>query len=76
MYFKVGSVRPVFLNILIFMLKLAVPGDGGSQLFVKLNKTYSKHSWCEKKTSGYTNIWVNLEELAAPMIYCFVDNMV
>ncbi|KAK3761141.1 hypothetical protein RRG08_022545 [Elysia crispata] len=55
---------------------ILVPGDGGSQLFVKLNKTSSKHFWCEKKTSGYTNIWVNIEELAAPMIYCFVDNMV
>ncbi|RUS89695.1 hypothetical protein EGW08_002513 [Elysia chlorotica] len=55
---------------------ILVPGDGGSQLEVMLNKTTSKRSWCERTTSGYTSLWVNMEELASPMIYCFVDNMV
>ncbi|GFO20649.1 group XV phospholipase a2 [Plakobranchus ocellatus] len=52
-----------------------VPGDGGSQLVVKLNKTTSKHWFCEKHTSDYESLWVNLEEFAPPLIYCFVENM-
>jgi lysophospholipase-3 len=51
-----------------------VPGDGGSQLFAKLDREEVPHFYCEKKSSGYFNIWLNLAELSLP-IDCFVDNM-
>lgn len=52
-----------------------VPGDGGSQLFVKLNKTESKHWWCEKTTSGYESLWLSITDITPPLIDCFVENL-
>ncbi|CAG5134580.1 unnamed protein product [Candidula unifasciata] len=52
-----------------------IPGDGGSQLVVKLNKSSTPHYLCRKVTAGYETIWVNLEELLPEVIDCFVDNM-
>ncbi|GFR74991.1 group XV phospholipase A2-like [Elysia marginata] len=52
-----------------------VPGDGGSQLFVKLNKTQSEHWWCEKTTSGYETLWLSISDITPPLIHCFVENM-
>ncbi|XP_059163552.1 phospholipase A2 group XV-like [Physella acuta] len=54
---------------------ILVPGDGGSQLVAKLNKTSVPHYWCTKQTVGYESIWINLEELVPTVIDCFVDNM-
>ncbi|KAL5022187.1 hypothetical protein ScPMuIL_001342 [Solemya velum] len=52
-----------------------VPGDGGSQIFAKLNKTSAPEVYCVKKTDTFFNMWLNLEELAPFVIDCFVDNM-
>ncbi|BFZ12763.1 hypothetical protein BsWGS_15802 [Bradybaena similaris] len=52
-----------------------IPGDGGSQLVAKLNKTSSPHYLCRKSTSDYESIWLNLEELLPEVLDCFVDNM-
>ncbi|CAM1298514.1 PLA2G15 (predicted) [Pycnogonum litorale] len=52
-----------------------VPGFGGSRLIAKLDKTKSPHVWCEKKTSSYYTLWLNVEELLPLSILCFVDNM-
>ncbi|BFZ19520.1 hypothetical protein BsWGS_22559 [Bradybaena similaris] len=52
-----------------------IPGDGGSQLVAKLNKTSTPHHLCRKYTADYESIWVNLEELLPQVIDCFVDNM-
>ncbi|KAK7492259.1 hypothetical protein BaRGS_00016556 [Batillaria attramentaria] len=52
-----------------------VPGDGGSQLWAKLNRTDVPHEYCKKVSSDYFNIWLNLEELVPLAINCFVDNM-
>ncbi|XP_005094704.1 phospholipase A2 group XV isoform X2 [Aplysia californica] len=54
---------------------ILVPGDGGSQLEAKLNKTTAPHYLCQKHTSSYESIWLNLEELLPEVIDCFVDNM-
>ncbi|KAG8041536.1 hypothetical protein G9C98_002829 [Cotesia typhae] len=52
-----------------------VPGDGGSQLEAQLNKTIVPHYLCEKVSSDYFNIWLNLELLVPIIIDCFIDNM-
>lgn len=51
-----------------------VPGDGGSQVEAKLNKTSVVHYICEK-TSDYANIWLNIELLVPIVIDCFIDNL-
>ncbi|XP_076470777.1 lysosomal phospholipase A and acyltransferase-like [Babylonia areolata] len=54
---------------------ILVPGDGGSQLFAKLDRPTVPHFYCSQKTAEYYNIWLDLEELAPVPIDCFVDNM-
>lgn len=52
-----------------------VPGDGGSQVEAKLNKTRAVHYICEKTTQDFFNIWLNLELLVPFVIDCWVDNL-
>lgn len=52
-----------------------VPGDGGSQVDAKLNKTDIVHYICDKTTKDFFNIWLNLELLVPLVIDCWVDNM-
>ncbi|CAB3373511.1 Hypothetical predicted protein [Cloeon dipterum] len=52
-----------------------VPGDGGSQIDAKLNKTEVVHYLCEKKTNDFFNTWLNLELLVPVVIDCLVDNL-
>lgn len=52
-----------------------IPGDGGAQLEAKLNKTNVVHYICEKTTSDYFNIWLNMELLVPLVIDCWVDNI-
>ncbi|CAK9799552.1 Phospholipase A2 group XV [Anthophora plagiata] len=52
-----------------------VPGDGGSQVEAKLNKTTVVHYFCEKISTEYFNIWLNLELLVPVIIDCWIDNM-
>ncbi|KAF7992945.1 hypothetical protein HCN44_005726 [Aphidius gifuensis] len=52
-----------------------VPGDGGSQVEAKINKTTVPHYLCEKTSTDYFNIWLNLELLVPIIIDCFIDNM-
>nr|XP_012151510.1 PREDICTED: group XV phospholipase A2-like isoform X2 [Megachile rotundata] len=52
-----------------------VPGDGGSQVEAKLNKTKAVHYLCEKVSNEYFNIWLNLELLVPVVIDCWIDNM-
>ncbi|CAG2203406.1 LYPLA3 [Mytilus edulis] len=53
---------------------ILVPGDGGSQIEAKLNKT-TANPFCYRHTEGYYNLWVNQEELFPHTITCFTDNM-
>ncbi|KAL0274121.1 UNVERIFIED_CONTAM: hypothetical protein PYX00_006620 [Menopon gallinae] len=53
-----------------------VPGDGGSQLEAKLNKSTVVHYICQKKTKDFFNIWLNIELLVPLVIDCWIDNMV
>lgn len=52
-----------------------IPGDGGSQVEARLNKTSVVHYICEKTSSGFFNIWLNLELLVPVVIDCWIDNM-
>lgn len=60
-----ANINPVIL----------IPGDGGSQLEAKLNKTNVVHYICQKKTTGYFNIWLNMELLVPLVIDCWIDNI-
>ncbi|XP_012283665.1 group XV phospholipase A2 [Orussus abietinus] len=52
-----------------------VPGDGGSQVEAIVNKTNVVHYLCEKVSSEFFNIWLNLELLVPVIIDCWIDNM-
>ncbi|KAI3380602.1 hypothetical protein SNEBB_002957 [Seison nebaliae] len=52
-----------------------LPGDGGTQIWAKLNKPTAPHLFCEKKTSTFSQLWLNMEELAPYIIDCLVDNL-
>lgn len=52
-----------------------IPGDGGSQMEAKLNKTTVVHYLCAKTSSDYFNIWLNLELLVPVIIDCWIDNI-
>lgn len=51
-----------------------IPGDGGSQLQAKLDKSTQVHHVCEKKSDWY-NIWINFHLLTPVAFDCLVDNM-
>ncbi|KPJ04760.1 Group XV phospholipase A2 [Papilio xuthus] len=53
---------------------ILIPGDGGSQLEARLNKTNVVHYICAKTSTDYFNIWLNLELLVPFVIDCWVDN--
>ncbi|XP_072937181.1 lysosomal phospholipase A and acyltransferase-like [Epargyreus clarus] len=52
-----------------------IPGDGGSQLEAKLNKSSVVHYICAKTSNEFFNIWLNLELLVPFVIDCWVDNL-
>lgn len=54
---------------------ILIPGDGGSQLEARLNKTQRIHYICDLATTDYFNIWLNLELLMPLIIDCWIDNI-
>lgn len=60
-----GNLNPVIL----------IPGDGGAQLEARLNKSNVVHYICEKTTTDYFNIWLNMELLVPVVIDCWIDNI-
>jgi len=53
---------------------ILVPGDGGSQIEAKLNKTEVVHYWCSK-TSDWYDLWLNIEQMLTLLVSCWVDNV-
>ncbi|KAL4710278.1 hypothetical protein ACJJTC_003558 [Scirpophaga incertulas] len=53
---------------------ILIPGDGGSQLEARLNKSSVIHYICAKTSADYFNIWLNLELLVPFVIDCWIDN--
>ncbi|GAB1598021.1 group XV phospholipase A2-like [Argonauta hians] len=60
---SVSSLSPVIL----------VPGDGGSQINAKLNKSESP-MLCERITNYYYTLWLDISQISLGQ-KCFVDNM-
>lgn len=60
---------------LICYYSFAVPGDGGSQLFAKLDKPDVVHYFCDRKTETYFNLWLNMALLVPFVLDCWIDNM-
>ena len=54
---------------------MLVPGDGGSQILAKLNKTVSVHYFCYQKPDYWFYLWLDAWQLLPYMIDCWVDNM-
>ncbi|EFN76868.1 group XV phospholipase A2 isoform X1 [Harpegnathos saltator] len=52
-----------------------IPGDGGSQVEAKINKPSVVHYICEKISSDYFSLWLNMELLVPVVIDCFIDNL-
>jgi len=53
---------------------ILVPGDGGSQIEARLNKTEVAHFWCSK-TSDWYDLWLNIEQMLTLLVSCWVDNV-
>ena len=51
-----------------------MPGDGGSQLQARLNKTWVPHYLCAKSSDWYA-LWLNLEQMIPTSIDCWVENI-
>lgn len=62
---KTKQISPVIL----------VPGDGGSQVNAKINKSSVVHYICAKISDDYFNLWLNMELLVPVVIDCFIDNL-
>jgi lysophospholipase-3 len=54
---------------------ILIPGDGGNQLFAKLDKKSSPHFYCYKKTNDYFMLWLNIHQILPFVVDCFVDNI-
>ena len=54
---------------------ILVPGDGGCQLWSKINKTKAPHSFCPLKSNDYFLLWFGLEIITPYFIDCFIDNI-
>jgi len=53
---------------------ILIPGDGGSRVQAKLNKTHRVHYICSY-TSDWFDLWLNLEQMVPEIVDCWVDNM-
>jgi len=51
-----------------------VPGDGGSQIEARLNRTSTGHWWCSK-TSDWYDLWLNINEMLTLMVECWAENV-
>merc|ERR1719250_476703 len=59
-----GPLHPIIL----------IPGDGGSQIEARLNKTTTNHWWCSKVSDWY-DLWLNIEQMLTLMVECWADNV-
>lgn len=53
---------------------IIVPGDGGSQLQARINKTHVPHFWCERESSWF-DLWLSVESLLPKAVECWADNI-
>lgn len=66
---RTTSSKPqVYLNPVIL-----VPGDGGSRLQAKLDRKEVSHHYCERKSSDWFDLWLNLSLLVPFAIDCWIE---
>ena len=53
---------------------ILVPGNGGSQLEARLNRSSTAHWWCSK-TSDWYDLWLNINEMLTFMVDCWAENV-
>lgn len=52
-----------------------IPGNGGSQIWARLNRTLPPpHFFCSRHANEF-ELWLDIRELVPEVIDCFVDNM-
>jgi len=71
----IGFFGLVLCDDIIKYPVIFVPGDGGNQLYAKLNKTSRPHYICDLTTKDYYELWLNLELITPYVIECLVDNL-
>jgi len=54
---------------------ILVPGDGGTHMEARLNKSTVVHYMCSKTSPDFFNIWLNLELMVPYVLDCWVDNV-
>jgi lysophospholipase-3 len=53
-----------------------IPGNGGSQIWARLNRTGpSPHFFCSRHSKTWFELWLDVRLLIPEVIDCFVDNM-
>lgn len=52
---------------------ILMPGDGGSRLQAKLNRTDVVHHYCERRSNDWFDLWVNLSLLVPFALDCWVE---
>ena len=54
---------------------LLIPGDGGSRIYARLNRSSTQHWFCSKKTADWYTMWLNYEPFFMPPEFtCLMDN--
>jgi len=53
---------------------ILVPGDGGSQIEARLNRSSTGHWWCSKSSDWY-DLWLNINEMLTFMVDCWKENV-
>ena len=53
---------------------ILVPGDGGSQIEARLNKSSTKHWWCSKSSDWY-DLWLNINQMITFEVQCWSENV-
>lgn len=61
--------------MMFLIVSCTVPGDGGSQLEAKLNKSTTVHYVCDKTTKDFFTLWLDVNHLIPIAIDCWVDNI-
>lgn len=73
-HYHIYSLTYIQITLKILHALKTVPGDGGSQVDARLNKSSSPNVLCAKN-SDWFNLWLNLELIVIPAVYCWVDNV-
>lgn len=71
---SLGSTLPINAETLRYPA-IFVPGNGGSQIWARLNRTSPPpHFFCARR-SNWFELWLDVRLLLPEVIDCFVDNM-